>query len=970
MRFVSALLGIMLVAGAANAADQRYDYDELGRLIRAVGDDGTVISYRYDPVGNILAVQVGSGDLVAPPDAIGFDTLRCGDRIQVELEGDGFEGTQVISSSPYLQVSNLRYTDNGVSFILAADCGEPLGEATLVLTNAAGSSTISLQVAPQLPSVFITPAPLAIPPDGSTRGFLLRLSHPDVVAHHFQVTSSDPQTVQVTTPDLTIEAGTTETLGALIGSAAGQAHLEIGSPTLGVTRIPVFVTAEFAGVNSSLASELGIMRLAAPSPPTTFPAPLMAPSLGVASGSLITGVQPKVLAIGTGPTPVEIAGRELGEADGLQVVPPEGVSVGPVAPSADGATVTVDLAVAEDAPVTLRRLELTRADGSGYPAAPANADRLRIALPAPVVHSISPLVVYPGDTAVPMTIRGERLDDMLALDVHPPTHISVADTFDINAAGTVATARLSIAPEAETGPRFVTVTTPGGTSQAASVPSNTLHVALEAEREVENLVGSTLGVTKLMPEQPPETEQIGPLTHDIRVISGMALSGLSPRSGVVGTSVALTVEGTGLYAVDAVELVPADGVAVSAPSVAADGRSVSVSLDILEDAPTTAREVRVYAAGQRIPSAGADADRFAVTLPAPQIAFTSPLSLVAGSPPLQLRIGGEYLNDATVRLLPPDGVALGSVAVSDDGRVLHVQAAVAEDAPLGPRLVEIATAGGSTGTTPSPHNTVYVVAEEGATYPAIMAAALEVLRDSEQPPTSLPIALNGPIVGVTKQHVVEPETRAIALPAPAVGVALGPVATRVNPVAGLPGEQLDLVIEGRGLGSVASVSFAPGTGLGLAGAPVTAADGTSLAFAVQIDPAAPPLPHRVVLQRAGGDAITFAPDSATQFRVGHGSPTIRSIEPILAGQGDMFELLVRGEMLFDAEGVSFEPPEGIVVSGTRSVNETGTELRVMIHVEPDASLGARVVRVHVPGAVSTNEAAPANTFNVYESVPN
>ena len=62
------LLGLALTATAALAGQARTDYvyDDLGRLVRVERSDGTVITYEYDPAGNIvrhvvMADQDGDG---------------------------------------------------------------------------------------------------------------------------------------------------------------------------------------------------------------------------------------------------------------------------------------------------------------------------------------------------------------------------------------------------------------------------------------------------------------------------------------------------------------------------------------------------------------------------------------------------------------------------------------------------------------------------------------------------------------------------------------------------------------------------------------------------------------------------------------------------------------------------------------------------------------------------------------------
>jgi RHS repeat-associated protein len=64
MRYLLVLLalGLVLLGGPGPArADIVYLYDDLGRLVRVIRDDGEAATYHYDPVGNILQITRESG---------------------------------------------------------------------------------------------------------------------------------------------------------------------------------------------------------------------------------------------------------------------------------------------------------------------------------------------------------------------------------------------------------------------------------------------------------------------------------------------------------------------------------------------------------------------------------------------------------------------------------------------------------------------------------------------------------------------------------------------------------------------------------------------------------------------------------------------------------------------------------------------------------------------------------------------
>ena len=75
-----------VAAAVALAASVTYTYDTLDRVIRAVHSDGTVITYTYDAVGNILTRSVGTGGASLP-------TVTTGAASAVGTAGATFNGT-------------------------------------------------------------------------------------------------------------------------------------------------------------------------------------------------------------------------------------------------------------------------------------------------------------------------------------------------------------------------------------------------------------------------------------------------------------------------------------------------------------------------------------------------------------------------------------------------------------------------------------------------------------------------------------------------------------------------------------------------------------------------------------------------------------------------------------------------------------------------------------------------------------
>src|SRR5713101_7979611 len=103
---------------AADAGQERYDYDALGRLIRVIDEQGRVTEYVYDAAGNLLQVIVG-GTAPAPAIvAVTPSSLRRGETKAIQVTGTGLSGVAVAVADPGLRVSNVSDTLAQVSFTL------------------------------------------------------------------------------------------------------------------------------------------------------------------------------------------------------------------------------------------------------------------------------------------------------------------------------------------------------------------------------------------------------------------------------------------------------------------------------------------------------------------------------------------------------------------------------------------------------------------------------------------------------------------------------------------------------------------------------------------------------------------------------------------------------------------------------------------------------------------------------------
>lgn len=961
---IGALCGVLL---SALAGQEHYDYDALGRLIRVIDEQGRATEYVYDPAGNIL--QVITGETAQPPAITGIspNSLRRGETKQVQVTGTGLNGIEISSPDPQLTVTDLQSTPTQASFTLSASVTAILGPQQLTFFNAAGSIAATVTVNPVLPKVTVAPLPLAIPPDNLAHQFTVELSNADTIDHTFTLTSANTAIATVSPATLTIPAGQTTAKPSVTGKAAGQTSISLVSSILGTTAVPVFVTTEFTGINTSYAALVGVVKQAPAAPPASFTVSgLLSPVLGVAYGNYIKGLSPSALAIGTGPMPVVISGAGLQSATAVSVVPSDGLTIGTFSASADGTSLTVPITVAANAPTTTRQVVVTGAGGMRFPPATPTADRLLIGFPPPVVTSVEPLYGTPGTSVMTLIVRGQNFQNAQPILITPSDGFTIGVP-SVSADGTQLTTGIGVSPAAPLGAKVVQVQTPGGISDGTPSPSNTFTLVNEIQQSFTPIVAPQVGVVKETIAA-PNNQTYGLFSSYVGVALGSTVSAISPSAGSIGDTVTLTIQGNELQGVTAVQFNPDTGLTVGSPVPAADGKSVTVQVTIATSAPLTLRAVKVLAGTTSIPFSDPNAAVFRVTLPQPRIDSVEPIVIPIPSTVLSFAVNGiNFQNASQVKVYPPDGVTISNPpSVSTDGTRATVSLTVASSAAAGARVVTIVTPAGETSTTATLANTITLTANPGPTYSALAAPLVGVVKEVPPgpPPTVTYDPIAAPIIGVVLEFTPPPPSpSSIFQSGPMVGVAFGPTGIGIDPKGFVAGTSGTLTINGFALDGVSGVAVNPATGITL-GAPQPSPDGTQVTVPITVAAGTAIGLREIIVSTAAG-RVSFADPAANRLWIAAGVPQLDSISPILSGQGASFTLTIRGSNFQGATAVTAGPPDGIVFGFPLSVDATGAVLTIPMVVRPDAPLGSRVIRVSVPGAISSPDAVPANTFTVY-----
>lgn len=826
-----------------------------------------------------------------------------------------------------------------------------------VLSN---NVTLTVQM-PVPPKLSIEPTPIAMPPDGKPHQITLRLSKADFRDHTIDLSVSDVTKATVAPASLVIAAGQSSGVITVTPLAQGSVTLRADSATLGSSSVPMFITPDFQGINTSYAPPVGVF---VEGEQTTSEADVTLQGVvGVGVGASLRDVVPGAWTVGATQTFV-VHGTAIAQGTQVKFVPAQDLQVGQATVSDDGTQLTVEVSAAANAVAGARRIEVLDNNGALLTFADPAQATVVLAAGLPKIDSVSPLQI-PRDTATTLVVHGHNLQNG-RFSLEPADGIEVDAQPQISEDGTLATASLHVAADAPLGARVMRIATAAGTTSATAAGENTLTI-VGSQPVPYTSVTATVGVVVGSAEPPADPVTVAPiLTSNIGVVVGASATGVQPRRGIIGTSLDITVHGQGLAAVSAVRMVPADGLVIGAPTLNADGTELRFNLQVDAAATVGLRRLVLDTAAGPLAFANVMDGAFLVSAPLPEVASVDPLVLARGGDAQTLLLRGHYLDNVTdVRLDPADGITVNRPYTgSDDASTLGLAILVAADAPTGPRTVIVTTAAGESDSIRVPGNTVTIASEIGNTYPAIVSGMVGVTVGSGEGPASYDGALVAPLVGVLiPQPEPEPitaDTHAVAQP---VRLLVGAVATGMDTDGWLQGASGTLTIEGVDLAQVTSVGASPSTGLLFDAASVDAS-GTRLSVPVSVAQDAPLGSRQLHLYTASGEVV-WTDVAASGFGIGR-VPTMDSVTPIVLSAGDTVTLTVRGHDLSSVTGAVLLPGDGASQVGKPewSQDSLGELLKLTLKLDADAPTGSRVLQLKVPGGATTATPSPVNTLTV------
>jgi hypothetical protein len=338
----------------------------------------------------------------------------------------------------------------------------------------------------------------------------------------------------------------------------------------------------------------------------------------------LTSITPTSGFRGHGLIPVSIAGANMGLGS---IDPIAGVTISNTAVNAAGTLATANFLIAPTAALGPQNVTMTT------PSGPSNIVAFTINAAPPVLTSIAPLSGVAGST-VAVTLTGT---DVFGATVNPPTGFTISGVPIVTATSVNVT--FIIAPTVAAGPQSITVTGPGGTSNAMTF--------------------------KILP----------------------ALTSILPVSARAGATTVVTLTGTslaGVTSVTAANITVTNVVATANTVTATFTSALSAALG-----PQSVTVTDINGTSNAIP--------FSLLAPVPvltTIAPNTPTTFGTGAT-VAITLNGTGLVGATLNL--PAGITLGGTPVATFSTV-SANLVLAGNAPLGLQTIGVTTAGGTSNT--------------------------------------------------------------------------------------------------------------------------------------------------------------------------------------------------------------------------------------------------------------------------------
>jgi len=342
LRVLASVLILSLGVSEVSAQEIRYLYDDLGRLVGVVDQQGNAAEYVYDAVGNILQIRrVNITDFPGPVAITFFDPKRGEVGTPVTIFGKGFSPSPADNQVAFSGTVATVTASTGTSLETTVPPGATTGPITI--TTPLGSATSSEN--------FTVLQPVTVSPTTATAlvgGTVLFTANTAVEWKVNNRVGGDAATGTITPGGLYRAPAAPPNPPEVTVTAVSRDDPRFQASAL-VTILPVPERFTAPAVSAQFAE---------PRQANALPGPLIAATFA----PMITSLSPDSGVAGGTPFPLTVGGNGLGGATNLQFVRngaiDPNVTVSSVAPAADGLSLTATIAIAGAAAPGLRTVRV------------------------------------------------------------------------------------------------------------------------------------------------------------------------------------------------------------------------------------------------------------------------------------------------------------------------------------------------------------------------------------------------------------------------------------------------------------------------------------------------------------------------------------------------------------------------------------------------------------------------------------
>lgn len=520
------------------------------QLVLDPADDTTVVEFQVDPTGERIDAVLDVATSARP----GLRRLRILDQGGNALPDDRADSTQILLTAPVPQIDSV--TPN----LLARGHGYLL---EIRGSNLRGLPPAGVHGFSEQPQVRLTPA------EG------IELSSTPV--------SNDEGTLVLVSIAVGADASLVDRLVQVISESGISSDLPTPANQLHVAAGALLERGPFVSV------PLGVDRFVPQAASQPFMTSVV---LGVTRGPAIVEISPDTVSPGE-TARLRLTGAGLAGTTQVILSPNQGIDVEASSIEVGVGEVSVDIHIASDVELLPRRVSAVGPTGR------IDAPQLLVIRDAPPqLDALTPNYLLRDGTSQTIELQGAHFSQVTQAGVIPASELVIEDLQIISDELARLTLRSTFG--AALGPRLVRLESPAGNTGDSLAPSNTLLIA-DRSALLTPFVAPVVGVLRPGPESAQTDVLLGAPT--LGVVRGPFAHGVSPVLFSRGTSIHVTIAGTGLELASAISILPPDGVTVRDIMHAADGWSIEFEADVAVDAPTGSRRLLLAEQEARIPFA-------------------------------------------------------------------------------------------------------------------------------------------------------------------------------------------------------------------------------------------------------------------------------------------------------------------------------------------------------------------------------